>query len=59
MKMKCRVEVVDSLWGMMAQGLIAIAATKVANARASLHEVANVTRRNIGGDYCFHSSGFS
>lgn len=47
MKMKCRVEVVDSLWGMMAQGLIAIAAAKVANAGASLDEVANVTRRNI------------
>lgn len=48
MKRKCLVEVVDSLWGMMAQGLIAIAAAKAANAGANLDQVVDVTRENIG-----------
>ena len=47
MKKKCRVEVVDSLWAIMAQGLIAIAAAKAANSGASLEEVVNLTHRNI------------
>ena len=48
MQRRCRVEVVDSLWGMMAQGLIAIAAAKAANAGANLDQVVGVTRENIG-----------
>ena len=47
MKRRCRVEVVDSLWGIMAQGLIAIAAAKAANAGANLDQVIDVTRENI------------
>jgi DegV family protein with EDD domain len=47
MKRRCRVEVVDSLWGIMAQGLIAIAAAKAANAGANLDQVVDVTRENI------------
>lgn len=47
MKRRCRVQVVDSLWGIMAQGLIAIAAAKAANAGANLDQVLDVTRENI------------
>ena len=47
MKRKCRVEVVDSLWAVMAQGLIVIAAAKAANAGASLDEVVALARKNI------------
>ena len=47
MKKKCRVEVVDSLWAVMAQGLIVIAAARAANAGASLDEVVALTRKNI------------
>ena len=47
MKRKCRVEVVDSLWAVMAQGLIVIAATKAANAGASLKEVVALAGKNI------------
>ncbi len=36
MKRKCRVEVIDSRWAIMAQGLIVIAAAKAANDGASL-----------------------
>jgi len=47
MKRKCRVEVIDSLGGAMQEGLIAIAAAKVAKAGASLDEVVALTHRNI------------
>jgi DegV family protein with EDD domain len=47
MKRKCRVEVVDSLWAIMAQGLIVIAAAKAANAGANIDEVVTLVRRNI------------
>ena len=44
MKKKCRVEVLDSQWAVMAQGFIAIAAAKIAKAGASLDEVMDVAR---------------
>lgn len=47
MSKKCRVEVVDSLAGAMAEGLIVIVAAKAANAGASLNEVISVTQRSI------------
>lgn len=48
MKKKCRVEVLDSGWAVMAQGFITIAAAKAARAGASLHEVLDVARRTMG-----------
>ena len=47
MKRKCRVEAVDSLWAVMAQGLIVIAAAKAAKTGASLDEVVDLTQKNI------------
>ena len=47
MKKKCRVEVVDSQWAVMAQGFIVIAAARAAQAGASLDEVLDITHRNI------------
>ena len=47
MKRKCRVEVVDSQWAVMAQGMIVIAAAKAAQAGASLNEVVEVARKTI------------
>ncbi len=47
MKRKCRVEIIDSLTALMAQGLIVIAAAKAAKAGDSLDEMVNITRRNI------------
>lgn len=47
MKRKCRVEVIDSRWAIMAQGLIVIAAAKAANGGASLDEVIRLTRENM------------
>jgi DegV family protein with EDD domain len=47
MKQKCRVEVVDSQWAVMAQGFVVIAAAKAAQAGASLDEVIDVTHSNI------------
>ncbi len=47
MKKKCRVEVIDSGWAVMAQGLIVIEAAKAAKAGASLNEVVALTRKNI------------
>jgi DegV family protein with EDD domain len=47
MKRKCRLEVVDSKWAAMAQGLIVIAAAKAAREGAKLDEVVGLTRRNI------------
>ena len=47
MKRKCRVEVIDSRWAVMAQGFLVIAAVRAAQAGASLDEVVDVVRRNI------------
>jgi DegV family protein with EDD domain len=47
MRRKCRVEVVDSGWVVMAQGLIVMAAAEAAKAAASLNEVVKITRKNI------------
>jgi len=47
MKKKCRVEVLDSQWAVMAQGFITIAAAKAAQSGASLDEVLDVARRTM------------
>jgi len=47
MEKKCRVEVVDSQWAMMAEGLIVIAAAKAARAGANLDELVKLTERNM------------
>jgi len=47
MKRRCRVEVIDSLTALMAQGLIAIAAAKAANDGVSFDEVVGITQRNM------------
>ncbi len=47
MKKKCQVQVIDSLTGAMAQGLLAIAAAKLANTGAKFEEVISVTKHNI------------
>jgi len=47
MKRKCRVEVIDSQWAVMAQGFIVITAARAAQAGASLEEVMDITHRNI------------
>lgn len=47
MKRKCRVEVVDSQWAIMAQGLIVITAARAAQAGASFDEVLAITHRNM------------
>ena len=47
MKRKCRVEVLDSQWAVMAQGFIAITAGKAAEAGASLDEVMAVAHRSM------------
>ena len=47
MKRKCRVEVVDSQWAIMAEGLIVITAARAAQAGASFDEVVAITHRNI------------
>jgi len=47
MKKRCRVEVLDSQWGVMAQGFITIAAAKAAQAGASLDEVLDVARHTM------------
>ena len=47
MERKCRVEVIDSRWAVMAQGFLVIAAARAAKAGASLDEVVDVVRRNI------------
>ena len=47
MKRKCRVEVIDSQWAVMAQGMVVITAAKAANAGTSLDEVMTITQRNI------------
>ena len=47
MKKKCRVEVLDSQWAVMAQGFITIAAAKAARAGASLDDVLDAARRTM------------
>jgi DegV family protein with EDD domain len=47
MKKKCRVEVLDSQWAIMAQGFIAIAAAKAAQAGTSLDEVLDAARHTM------------
>lgn len=47
MKTKCRVQVIDSRWGAMTEGFIAMKAAKAAQAGASLDEVIDVTRKTI------------
>jgi DegV family protein with EDD domain len=46
-KKQCRIEVVDSQWAIMAQGFIAIAAAKAAQAGASITEVLDVARHAV------------
>ncbi len=47
MKKRCRVEVLDSQWAVMAQGFITIAAAKTAQSGASLGKVLDVAGRTI------------
>jgi DegV family protein with EDD domain len=47
MKKRCRVEVLDSQWAVMAQGFITIAAAKTAQSGASLDEVLDVARHTM------------
>ena len=47
MKKRCRVEVLDSQWAVMAQGFIAIAAAEVARAGANLDEVLDAARHTM------------
>jgi len=47
LKRKCRVEVLDSRWAVMAQGFITITAARAAQAGASLGEVLATARRNM------------
>ena len=47
MKKRCRIEVLDSQWAVMAQGFITIAAAKAARAGASLDEVLDTARRTM------------
>ena len=47
MRRKCRVEVIDSKCGAMAEGFIVMKAAKAAQVGASLDEVIEVVRRNI------------
>jgi DegV family protein with EDD domain len=47
MKKRCRVEVLDSQWAVMAQGFIAIVAAKAAQSGASLNEVLDIARHTM------------
>ena len=47
MKKKCRIEVIDSRMGAMAEGLIVISAAKMAQTGANFNEVIDVVHRNI------------
>jgi len=47
MKKRCRVEVLDSQWAVMAQGFITIAAAKTAQSGASLDEVLDVAHHTM------------
>jgi DegV family protein with EDD domain len=46
-KKRPRVEIIDTTWALMSQGLIVITAARAAKAGASLDEVLEVARRNI------------
>jgi len=46
-KKKPRVEIIDSTWALMSEGLIVITAARAAKDGASLNEVIEVARRNI------------
>ena len=46
-KRKCRVEVIDSQWAVMAQGFLVMAAARAAQARASLDELLEIVQSNI------------
>ncbi len=47
MKKKCRVEVIDSQWAVIAQGFVVMKAAKAAQAGASLDEVIDITRKTM------------
>ncbi len=47
MKKKCRVEVIDSKFTSMAQGLVVIAAARAARAGSNLNELVDLTRSSI------------
>jgi len=47
MKRPCRVEVIDSQWAVMAQGLIVIAAARAAKKGAGIDELMALTEKNI------------
>jgi DegV family protein with EDD domain len=47
MKKRCRVEVLDSQWAVMAQGFVTIAAAQAARAGANLNEVLDVARHTM------------
>lgn len=47
MQRKCRVEVIDSLLAVMAQGLVAITAARAAKEGASFDEVVGIVHRNM------------
>ena len=47
MKRKCRVEVFDSQWAVMAEGFLVTTAAQAARSGASLDEVRDITHRNI------------
>ena len=47
MKRRCRVEVIDSQWAVMAEGFVVITAAEAAQAGASLDEVVEVARKTI------------
>ena len=47
MKKKCRAEVIDSGWAVMAQGLIVITAARTAQSGGSFDQVLEVTHRNM------------
>jgi DegV family protein with EDD domain len=47
MQRPCRVEVIDSQWAIMAQGLVVIATAKAAKKGASLDELISLTEKNI------------
>ena len=47
MESKCRIEVVDSGWAVMAQGFVVIRAAQAAQAGASLDEILEIVHRNL------------
>ena len=47
MKKRCRVEVIDSQWAIMAEGFIVIAAARAARAGAGIDEVLELVDKNI------------